>query len=96
MCSSDLGDLAAALARMGVQPAVSLDGAGNGVMTIQRHTSTHEVYFVVNTGNERRELDALFRDAPGAPEIWHPDSACAAAAAHTRARRRTGAAAPGA
>jgi hypothetical protein len=80
------GDLGAALARMQVRPALRLDGPANGVMTIQRHTPTHELYFVTNTGSEARELDALFRDARGTPEIWHPDSACAATTVHTRER----------
>ncbi|ALK95455.1 hypothetical protein AB595_21290 [Massilia sp. WF1] len=81
-----MGDLAAALARMQVRPALRLDGPADGVMAIQRHTPTHELYFVANTGKETRELAALFRDARGAPEIWHPDSACAASAVHTRGR----------
>jgi hypothetical protein len=80
------GELAAALARMKVQPALRLAGAAGDVMAIQRHTPAHELYFIANTGAEARELDALFRDAGGAPEIWHPDSACAAATAHTRGR----------
>jgi hypothetical protein len=80
------GDLAAALARLQVRPALRLDGPADGVMTIQRHTPTHELYFVTNTGNEARELDALFRGARGTPEIWNPDSACAATATHTRER----------
>ena len=80
------GDLAAALLRMKVAPALRLDGPADGVMAIQRHTATHELYFIANTGNEARELDALFRDARGAPEIWHPDSACAAATGHARTR----------
>ncbi|MFL6631901.1 MAG: glycosyl hydrolase [Massilia sp.] len=79
------GDLRVGLAHLGVQPASRLDGRADGVMTIQRHTPTHELYFVANTGDEPRALDALFRDAHGAPEIWHPDSACVAAAGHARA-----------
>jgi hypothetical protein len=79
------GDLQAGLARIGVRPALRLDGQADGVMTIQRHTPTHELYFVANTGAAPRALDALFRDGRGAPEIWHPDSACIAAAGHARA-----------
>jgi hypothetical protein len=77
------GDLAAALARQALRPAVQLSGT-DGVMVTQRHTGTHELYFVANTGNEARKIEAVFRDARGTPEIWHPDSACVAAAAHTR------------
>jgi hypothetical protein len=80
------GDLKAALARMKVEPAVRLMGAADGVMAIQRHTPTHELYFVANTGNQARELEALLRDGRSAPEIWHPDSACIAATSHTRER----------
>jgi hypothetical protein len=80
------GNLKAALARIKVQPAVRLDGTADGVVAIQRHTPTHELYFVANTGSEARELDAVFRDADGTPEIWHPDSACAATAAYKRER----------
>jgi hypothetical protein len=83
------GMLKEALARFKVQPALRLIGAADGVMAIQRHTPTHELYFVANTANEPRALDALFRDGRGAPEIWHPDSACAAAAGHTRGRDGT-------
>jgi hypothetical protein len=80
------GDLKNGLARLQVQPALRLDGRADGVMTIQRHTPTHELYFVANTGDAPRELDALFRDARGAPEIWHPDSACIAATGYSRDR----------
>jgi hypothetical protein len=78
------GDLKAALARLKVRPALRLDGAADGLMTIQRHSPTHELYFVANTGNQAREVEALFRDARGAPEIWHADSACMAAATYAR------------
>jgi hypothetical protein len=78
-------DLQDGLARLGVRPALRLGGSADGVMTIQRHTPTHELYFVANTGDAPRALDALFRDGRGAPEIWHPDSACVAAAGHARA-----------
>jgi hypothetical protein len=79
------GNLQAGLARIGMRPALRLDGDADGVMTIQRHTPTHELYFVANTGEAPRALDALFRDGRGAPEIWHPDSACVAATGHARA-----------
>jgi hypothetical protein len=79
------GDLHAGLARIGMRPALRLDGDADGVMTIQRHTPTHELYFVANTGEAPRTLDALFRDGRGAPEIWNPDSACRAAAGLGRA-----------
>jgi hypothetical protein len=80
------GDLAAALARLDVRPAVRLASAAGaaGLMTVQRHTPTHEVYFVANPGNEAREVDAWFRDGRGNPEIWHADSACTAATGHAR------------
>jgi hypothetical protein len=80
------GMLKEALARIGLQPAARLEGAADGVMAIQRHTPSHELYFVTNTANEVREVGALFRDGRGAPEIWHPDSACAAAAGYVRER----------
>jgi hypothetical protein len=79
------GNLQEGLARIGARPALTLDGDAGGVMTIQRHTPTHELYFVANTGEAPRVLDAVFRDGRGAPEIWHPDSACVAATGHARA-----------
>jgi hypothetical protein len=78
------GDLAAGLARLNVQPAVRLDGKPGDVMTLQRRTPTHELYFIANAGDEPREVEALLRDAHGMPEIWHPDSACVASARATR------------
>ncbi|MCS0630254.1 glycosyl hydrolase [Telluria mixta] len=78
------GDLQDALTRTKAPPALRLDGRADGVMTLQRHTPTHEVYFVANTGDAAREVDALFRDGRGAPEIWHPDSACVATTRHAR------------
>jgi hypothetical protein len=80
------GQLAPALARMHAQPALRLGGKADEVMTIERHTPTHELYFIANTGQEACALDAWFRDARGRPEIWHPDSACIAASAFTRER----------
>lgn len=80
------GDLTAALARMQLEPALRLAGKADGVMTIQRHTPTHELYFVANTGDQPREVQALLRDAHGAPEIWHPDSACSASMPYSRER----------
>lgn len=78
------GDLVGALAHMKVRPAIRLEGADDGIMVTQRHTPTHELYFVANTGNQARAVKAVFRDATGTPETWHPDSACVAAAAHSR------------
>jgi hypothetical protein len=73
-------------------PAVRIDGAAQDVMTIQRTTPTHELYFIANTGDSRREIDVQLRDARGKPEIWHPDNGCRAPAVHRRSG--TGAAVP--
>jgi len=78
------GNLQEGLARLGIAPALRLDGQADDVMTIRRHTPTHELVFLANTGTAPRSVDALFRDAPGAPEIWHPDSACIAATGYSR------------
>lgn len=80
------GDLAAALARAHVQPALRLDGSADGVMTLQRHMPTHELYFIANTSQQARQVEVLLRDAHGKPEIWQADSACIAAASYASAR----------
>jgi len=74
------GDLPAALARHAIAPALKLDGATPDVMALQRHSTTHELYFIANTGSQERHIAASFRDGRGAAEIWHPDSACIARA----------------
>ncbi|CAN7445921.1 glycosyl hydrolase [Massilia sp. LjRoot122] len=78
------GDLAGVLARRGLRPAVALSGGQDGVMVTQRHTPEHEVYFVANTSAEPRAVAASFRDAPLAPEIWHPDTGCVAVASYDK------------
>lgn len=80
----DTADLTGALAQLDVLPAIQLRGASDGIMVTQRHTPTHEVFFVANTGVEARNVEALFRDMAQAPEIWHPDSGCVAEAGHSR------------
>lgn len=76
------GDLRAALARLRIAPAVQLAGPADGVLATQRHTATHELYFVANTSNEPRTVEAVFRDARQAPEIWQPENGCVAAVPH--------------
>ncbi|MYM34524.1 glycoside hydrolase [Duganella sp. FT94W] len=81
------GHLGAALARIKLAPSVQIKGAGDDVMVTQRHSGTHEIYFIANTGGATRTIEALFRDGHDsrqAPEIWQADSGCIAAAPHQR------------
>lgn len=80
------GDLGAALARMKIRPAIALEGMATGIMTTQRHTATHELYFIANTSNEMRAVEGIFRDVRRPPEFWQADSACVAPAPYRRER----------
>jgi hypothetical protein len=70
---TDESQLGAALAsRLPPDAAFSPAAAAPEIGIVHRHTEGGEIYFVVNTGNEPKSVDAAFRVEGMAPEIWNP------------------------
>jgi hypothetical protein len=65
--------LGVALAKR-LPPDVGLTPATPDVGAVHRHTDNGEIYFVANTSNERKSVDAAFRVEGGQPEVWNPMS----------------------
>lgn len=55
-----------------VRPDVSFSPAAPEIGFVHRSTGSAEVYFVANTGNTRRRVEATFRVAGMHPEWWDP------------------------
>lgn len=67
----DENQLGAALAKR-LSPDMAVSPAAPEIGAVHRHTADGEIYFVANTGNEPRSVDAAFRVAGMEAEIWNP------------------------
>jgi len=63
--------LGAALAKR-LAPDVAIVPAAPEIGFVHRHTADGEIYFVANTSNEPKQVQASFRIAGVRPEIWDP------------------------
>jgi hypothetical protein len=63
--------LGAALAKR-LAPDLGLTPAAPEIGAVHRHTDAGEIYFVANTGNTPKDVDAAFRVTGLQPEIWNP------------------------
>jgi hypothetical protein len=68
---ADETQLGAELAKR-LAPDMGLAPAAPEIGVVHRHTAGGEVYFVANTGNEPRHVQATFRVGGLRPEIWNP------------------------
>jgi hypothetical protein len=67
----DQSQLGAALAK-GLAPDVAIAPAAPDIGFVHRHTDGGEIYFVANTGNQPRRVQASFRITGLHPEFWDP------------------------
>ena len=67
----DESQLGAALAKK-LTPDVAVSPAAPEIGVVHRHTDDGEIYFVANTSNQPRNVQAAFRVAGMKPEIWNP------------------------
>jgi hypothetical protein len=67
----DESQLAAALASR-LKPDVAFSPPSAEIGYVHRHTDAGDVYFIVNTSNERRSVKPSFRDEKGPGEFWNP------------------------
>jgi hypothetical protein len=66
----DESQLGAALAKR-LAPDVAISSAASEIGAVHRHTADGEIYFVANTSNEPKSVDAAFRVEGLQPEIWN-------------------------
>jgi hypothetical protein len=78
----DENQLAAALAKR-LAPDVAMSPAAPDIGIVHRHTDAGEIYFVANTSNEPKNVQAAFRVTGLQPEIWNPMTGGASPAAIT-------------
>jgi hypothetical protein len=83
-------DLAAAL-RARLQPDMAVSAGAADVGFVHRRADAADIYFVANTSNARRLIDATFRVAAVRAEQWNPLTGDTAAAALRRPAGQTGA-----
>jgi hypothetical protein len=69
----DDSQIGAALAKR-LPPDVAISPAAPEIGEVHRHTSAGEIYFIANTSNEPKSVDAAFRVEGMQPEIWNPMS----------------------
>jgi alpha-L-rhamnosidase len=67
----DENQLGAVLAKK-LSPDVAVSPAAPEIGIVHRHTDDGEIYFVANTSNEPRNVQAAFRVDGMNPEIWNP------------------------
>jgi len=63
--------LGTALAKR-LPPDVAISPAAPEIGAVHRHTDDGEIYFIANTSNEPKSVDAAFRVEGMQPEIWNP------------------------
>jgi hypothetical protein len=68
---TDESQLGAALAKR-LAPDVAMSPSQPEIGAVHRHTADGEIYFVANTSNEPKSVDAAFRVEGLQPEIWNP------------------------
>ena len=67
----DESQIGAALAKR-LPPDVAISPAAPEIGEVHRHTADGEIYFIANTSNEPKSVDAAFRVEGLQPEIWNP------------------------
>jgi len=67
---ADENQLGAALAKH-LPPDVAISPPATEIGAVHRHTAAGEIYFVANTGNEPKNVQATFRVKGMQPEIWN-------------------------
>jgi len=67
----DDSQIGAALAKR-LAPDVAISPAAPEIGEVHRHTAAGEIYFIANTSNKPRSVDAAFRVEGMQPEIWNP------------------------
>ena len=55
-----------------LRPDVAMSPAAPEIGAVHRHTAAGEIYFIANTSNEPKRVDAAFRVAGLQPQIWNP------------------------
>jgi hypothetical protein len=83
-------DLAAAL-KSRLTPDMAVPAGAADVGFVHRKTDAADIYFVANTSNTRRTIDATFRVAAAAAQQWNPLDGSAAPIAVRRPARQDGA-----
>ena len=68
--SQDETQLGAVLAKK-LSPDVAMTPAAPDIGIVHRHTDDGEIYFVANTSNQPRNVQAAFRVEGMQPEIWN-------------------------
>jgi hypothetical protein len=66
----DDSQIGAVLAKR-LPPDVAISPAAPEVGEVHRHTTAGEIYFIANTGDEPKSVDAAFRVEGMQPEIWN-------------------------
>ncbi len=67
----DDSQIGAALAKM-LPPDVTFSSAAAEIGAVHRHTDDAEIYFIANTSNQPKLVQAAFRVTGLQPEIWNP------------------------
>ncbi len=69
-------DIDAALASIGIAPDFSYNGGGQGakIPFLHRQFEGGDSYFLVNTRDRAENIEARFRIAGKAPELWHAET----------------------
>ena len=78
----DESQLGAALAKK-LAPDVAVSPAATEIGIVHRHTDDGEIYFVANTSNQPKDVQAAFRVTGMNPEIWNPMDGSASPATAT-------------
>jgi hypothetical protein len=78
----DERQLGAALAKR-LPPDVAISPAAPEIGAVHRHTADGEIYFIANTSNEPKSVQAAFRVKGLQPEIWNPMNGSVSAATVT-------------
>jgi hypothetical protein len=79
---ADENQLGAALAKR-LPPDLAVSPATPEIGAVHRHLDDGEIYFVANTSNEPKSVEAAFRVTGLQPEIWNPMNGDVSAAAIT-------------
>ena len=67
----DERQLGAALAKR-LSPNVAMSPPEPEIGTVHRHTDDGEIYFIANTSNQPKSVEATFQVSGMSPEIWQP------------------------
>ena len=78
----DESQLGAALAKK-LAPDVAVSPSATEIGVVHRHTDDGEIYFVANTSNQPKDVQAAFRVTGMNPEIWNPMNGSASPATAT-------------